>query len=325
MYRYPFAVGNTAYCCWEHDLPERNEQFLAGIDCEYFWYVVHRHLDALDGDDRQRAALALRASYHHGVETLFSFLGALAQAPDCVAAWLPKCSTPDLRCIVRGFTVGAPLVTQRGIQRISLADLAKVVHQFCWVDEQPPSATAERFARAWMRFAHEFLEERNSAEYNSLKHGFRVHAGGFALRVGLEEQYGVPAPEASMQTIGSSEFGTSFLLPQPVVADDQSRHHFRIRHSALNWSIEAVIQKLQLVSFSINNVVGALRCLAGAPPNTIRFLRPEDSAAFEQPWRWHVGVHASDFDLVIDSQDVDPVSRATLLQELQARHPTDAA
>lgn len=152
MYRYPFAVGSTAYCCWEHDLPDLNQRFLAGIDCEYFWYVAQLHFEKLDGDDRQRAALALRTVYHHGLETLFSFLGALSQAPECVPAWLPKCSTSELRELVRGFSAGAPLVTQRGVQRISFSGLAQVVHQYCWLDESPRGATAARFAALWSRF-----------------------------------------------------------------------------------------------------------------------------------------------------------------------------
>lgn len=171
-------------------------------------------------------------------------------------------------------------------------------------------------------FAGEFLDDRNTAEYNSLKHGFRVRGGGFTVRAGIEEQPGVAAPEANMQTIGSSQFGSSFLISQPVLEDQQLKSHFRMRHSALNWSIEAVAQKLQCLSFSINNVVGALRCLTGATPSTIRFLRPEDPSVFVQPWQWSVGVHASDFDLVIEEDEVARISRAELLDELKGRtHP----
>src|SRR5690349_4853189 len=109
MYRYPFAVGKNAYCCWDYNLPERNQQLLRGIDPEYFWYVASQHFEALDTEHRQRAALALRTNYYHGLETLFSLLGALAQAPECVAAWIAKCSTSELRHIVDGFRTGASI------------------------------------------------------------------------------------------------------------------------------------------------------------------------------------------------------------------------
>lgn len=319
MDRYLFAVGEEAYCCWEYDLLLRNERFLKALDAEYFSHLVERHLDQLDSDEKQRAAVSLRVGYHHGAETLFSLLGAMAQAPEAVPAWLPKCSTSSLRAIVKSIANGHAILTQRGRQAITFAALSGVVHQFCWQDESPANATADRFASFWARLAGEFLDNRNIAEYNSLKHGFRIAAGGFILRIGEETEPGVRAPEANMETIGASPFGTSFYDAQPIVDRDGLRHHFRIRHTALNWRAEAMAQRLQLITWSINNVVGALRCLNGAPPGTVRFLRPEDPAIFDAAWQWDVGVHASDFDVVIEQDRIDPIPRAALKLELEQR------
>ncbi len=321
MYRYPFAVGEDVYCCWEHDLPQRNERFLKTIDAEYFSHLVERHLDQLEGDEKQRAAVALRVGYHHGAETLFSLLGAMAQAPDAVPAWLPKCSTSSLRAIVQGLSNGQSILTQCGRQTITFDALSTLVHQFCWQDESPLGATGKRYASFWSRLAGEFLDARNIAEYNSLKHGFRVAAGGFVLRIGEETEPGVRVPEENMETIGSSPFGTSFYDSQPIIDQDGLRHHVRIRHTALNWRAEAMVQRLLLIAWSINNVVGALRSLNGALPETIRFFRPEDPEIFEAAWRWNVGVHASDFDLVVEQGDIGPISRAELKSELEQRTP----
>jgi hypothetical protein len=325
VYRYVFAIGDDAYCCWEHDLPARNERFLASIDAEYFNYVAQRHLEQLEGDDRQRAAVALRAAYHHGLETLFSLLGALAQAPDAVPAWIPKCSTTNLRKVVAALRSGTSLLTQTGPQSLTLRQLSVVVHQYCWPNDVPSRATGERFGQLWKRFAQDFLDDHHIAEYNSIKHGLRVSAGGFVLRMGMEEVYGVLAPEANMQTVGASPYGTSFYEPEPVGPDHSARHHFRIRHYALNWRAEAMALRLQLLAWSINNVVAGLRCLNGAPPGTVRFERPQDPAAFEHAWEWPVGVHASNFDLVVDPTEVDPVPRPALLSELRSRTQDGAA
>jgi hypothetical protein len=324
MHRYPFAVGEEVYCCWEHDLPERNERFLKTLDGEFFSHIVERNVDQLEGESRQRAAVALRVGYHHGAETLFSLLGALAQAPEAVPAWLPKCPTPTLRGLVQSVARGDMLLTQRGRQAVTFSALSAVVHQFCWQDELPKGATAERFATFWSRLASEFLDERNIAEYNSLKHGFRVAAGGFVLRVGEEPEEGVRAPESSMTTIGASPFGTSFFEPQAVIANGTAKYHFRIRHAALNWRAEAMVQRLQLIAWSINNVIGCLRCLNGSPPNTIRFLRSEDAGIFDAAWQWQVGVRTSNFDLMVDEADVVPASRADLLAELESRSTEEA-
>jgi hypothetical protein len=323
MYRYPFAVGEDVFCCWEHDLPERNERFLKTLDSAYFSHAVERNVDQLEGESKQRAAVALRVAYHHGSETLFSLLGALAQAPEAVPAWLPKCSTPALRDLVKAISRGDMLLTQLGRQSVTFAALGQVVHQFCWPDDSPQGATADRFATFWSRLAGEFLDEHNIAEYNSLKHGFRVAAGGFVLRMGEEQTLGVRPPEADMRTIGASPFGTSFYEAIPVMRDGTSKYHFRIRHFAINWRAEAMAQRLQLIAWSINNVVGALRCLTGAVPNTIQFSRPEDPAMFDAVWQWQVGIRTSNFDLEIDEAEVNAISRADLMQELETRSPED--
>ena len=321
MDRYVFAVADEAYCCWEYDLADRNLRFLATLDAGYFQYVAERHIEHIDGENRQRAAVALRAAYHHGLETLFSLLGALTQAPDAVPAWLPKCSTPALRKVVESLSIGAPILTQLGHQHVTFTDLAGVVHQYCWPNDDPPGVTGQRFGRLWERFASDFLNDHHIAEYNSIKHGFRVAAGGFTIRMGQETEYGVAAPEENMRTIGGSPFGSSYYEARAVTSDGTAKHHFRIRHSALNWRAEAMYHRLQLLGWSINNVVAGLRCLNGESPGTIQFQRPEDPEAFEQAWRWPVGVNYSDFDAVIEPAEIDPLPRSALLEELTRRSP----
>jgi hypothetical protein len=63
MYRYPFAVGDEVFCCWEHDLPERNERFLKTLDAAYFSHAVEHNVEQLEGSGKQRAAVALRVAY----------------------------------------------------------------------------------------------------------------------------------------------------------------------------------------------------------------------------------------------------------------------
>ncbi|MCC6242957.1 MAG: hypothetical protein IT353_08955 [Gemmatimonadaceae bacterium] len=316
--RYVFAAGSEVFCCWDHDLATRNMRFLTSVDGQYFSYVAECHAAQLDGSDRQRAAIALRAAYHHGLESMFSLLGAFVQAPGAVPAWLPKCSNPALRELVEGFQIGSTVMTQAGPQQVLLSEIAEHVHGFCWPDDQPTNATKNRFGRLWSRFAYDFLNPLYYGEYNSIKHGLRVGVGGFVLRVGLEEEYGVPAPEENMQTLGGSAYGTSFFQATEITGG-LPKHHFQIRSQALNWRPEAMVQRLQLIAFSINNIVSALRCINGVNPATVQFHRPEDPEAFEAAWRWHVGVESSSFDLTLEAANVDPASRAALQSELNSR------
>lgn len=320
MNRYPFAVRDQTYCVWDHDLHQRNETFLRSLDGQYFRYLIDVHVPKLEGETGQRAAVALRAGYHHSLETMFSLLGALTQAPTCVAGWLPKCSNRELRDLVADISEAKPVLTQLGRQGVSWDLLSKVVHARVWPDENPAGATAQRFAALWGRLANEFLDENHIHEYNSIKHGFRVSAGPFFIRVGIEHEEGVPPPESEMQTLSGGPHGIGFFKPEsfPELGDG-CRHHFRLRDTHLNWRIESVIQAIQLVSISINNVVGGLRILNGIQPSTVRFERPEDPAFFEAPWQWPVGLTHGSFEFVIEASEIKCASRSELLRELQKR------
>ncbi|WP_316348863.1 hypothetical protein [Desulfuromonas acetoxidans] len=319
MDRYVFAVNDEVYCCWEYDLLERNERFLSSIDGEFFSYAAKQHLEHLEGEDAKRAALALRAGYHHGLETLFSLLGALCQAPEAVPAWIPKCNNGALRRLVETLRHGGKVLTQVGPQHMSFNALAIIVHQYCWSDDQPTNATADRFGRLWNRFAQDFLDPHCIAEYNSLKHGLRVSSGGFTLRIGEQESCGVPATEANMRTVGTSPYGTGFYEAVPVLTEGAAKHHIRIRRIALNWRAEAMVQRMQLIAWSINNVVAATRCLNGLAPDAVKFIRPEDPNMFEAAWQWRVGILSSNFDVDIDPSDVELVSKEDLRRELESR------
>lgn len=325
MYRYTFAVGEKVFCCWEYDLPARNARFLSTIDAAYFSYVSAVHQSALSGEHEQRAAIALRAAYHHALETLFTLLGALIQAPDALPAWAIKCDTPSLRQVVRAISVGAPMLTQNGRQNVTFANLSETVHQFCWNTEFPYGETSRRFATLWTRFAADFLDEKNIAEYNSIKHGFRVSSGGSTLRIGLEPSYGVPAPPEAMQTIGSSPHGTHFYRLESIVGVESTKYHFRIRRTSLNWRAEAMAGRLQLLAWSINNVVECLKCLHGEEPSAVQFQRPEDPSAFDSAWQWEVGVTSFDFDTIVDKAGVEPESPADLMAEIESRSLPDSA
>jgi hypothetical protein len=61
------------------------------MDTRYFQYQAETHGKNLDGENRQRAAVALRTSYYHGLETLFMLIFAVWQSPHCIVGWLSKC------------------------------------------------------------------------------------------------------------------------------------------------------------------------------------------------------------------------------------------
>ncbi len=314
---YVFAVADTPYCCWEYDNVERNLRFLKGLDTEYYWRLADMLVEHLEGDRAGTASIALRAAYHQAVETLFSMLGAYAQAPACVPAWLACCKSEDLRSIVEGLQSGRALLTQVGRRYVSLDNLAGDVLRNVWVDEEGPASTRARFARYWRRLASEFLDETARAEYNSIKHGLRVNPGGFFLAIGLEQSPGVPAHPEAMRSMGGSAYGSTFFELERV-GEGKRSPHIRAGSVTVNWSAQDLCGRLALISCSITNIVGALRCAMGEDPAVIEFVRPERNDAFDDVWT-PVGVTSSRIDTIIRIDTAQQRTSAELRAELEAR------
>lgn len=269
---YVFAVGDDAFCCWEYDHERRTLAYLDGIDCGYFRVVggiLGDHLPSTSVG--LTASIALRVTYQQGLEALMTLLCAIVQAPHAIPAWIAKCTTANLTEMVTRLTIRRSVLTQEGWSQLTLEDLSQQIHQFAWVQEPGDNPTAVQFGRFWSRLAKDLLDDAARAEYNALKHGNRVSAGGFSLAVGVEEQPGVPAPPENMRSLGGSRFGSTFFVPEQV---GTTKWHIRTRRTSVNWTADSLVQRLALISMSISNAAAAARCHLGVDPNSQIFHRP---------------------------------------------------
>lgn len=175
--------------------------------------------------------------------------------------------------------------------------------------------TTTLFGSLWQKLAHEYIDKNCVDEYNSIKHGFRVRSGGFALAVGLEHEYGVAPPDDEMNMMGSSEHGSTFYKIEPARSSKQNRS-IKSKRTSINWKLEKVALQLQLISMSINNVVAALKIINGAKASTCQFIRPEQDADFEKPWTHSIGVTNCSMNFVINDNDIAATTRKELLKNL---------
>jgi hypothetical protein len=282
-----FVVNDEPYCIWELDILERNREFLNGIDTEYFDYVLKVHVEA---NDEKRASIALRTTLHHAIETMFSLIGAYIQAPDCVYAWIAKCTNKDLREVVKKIgDFQNNLFTKLKLEKISWDHVSESVFRCYLPGTEKNRQTVQSFASFWKRLASEYIDQTHIDEYNSIKHGFRIRSGGFALAIGLEHKYGVSPPPEEMKTIGKSDFGSTFFKIEPIGGKKRNRS-LRSRRISLNWSIEKTILLIQLVSMSITNITSALKIINGAKAGTCKFVRPQEDSDFETPWSFSTGI-----------------------------------
>src|SRR5688572_30711632 len=106
----------------------------------------------------------------------------------------------------------------------------------------------------------------------------RLRPGGFHIRVGREDTPGVAAPPERMVSLGGSEFGSSYFRR---VRLGSTKRHYRLQQARRNWEPGVLGNRLQLLGFSIENLIGLARILNGVDPTTVRFSWPTPIEAFE--------------------------------------------
>ncbi len=266
-----------------------NTRFLDGIDPLFWSDLAESHSQWLNTDDpsrRQRAAAALRLAYGQGLETLFALLGALTQAPQFPLAWVATYRNSELRAVVRKIHQGTAVLSPLK-RRATWHDLSEVVHEF--VPEPTRSVVSSGFEGAWRRMAGEFLEDTFEPEYNSLKHGMRALVGGFSVAFGKQPSPGEPAPPEAMQTVGSTDFGSTFWMPPEKVQGCERTFNFG-RHVSRAWVPDRFVAGLHLISMSIRNIASRALVHAGRDPSGLQFSWPADPELYAAPWRRHPSI-----------------------------------
>jgi hypothetical protein len=320
LLNYKFVVGDKPFCFWGFDLKARNLEFLNSFDPTYFEFLATRAYQELDNEAKMHASILIRTSYYHSLETFFSLLGATIQAPHFVIGWIMKCGNTDLRDFIKRVNCGSNTILNRLlINRVSFDSLScKIFSKSYFGNDDRNQQTRRLFAETWSRMAGDFLDEKNISEYNSIKHGFRQKSGGFGIAFGLQEAHDIPCPPEKMESLGVSEFGSSFFCSEEVgtLGKNQKRNlnHKLIQHS-LNWNPEAVAKKILMVSFSIKNVLSFLKIVDGQRSDTVQFFRPEADEPFWEPWSMVCSRSTFSISEGIPNEYIKPVSKEDVFKE----------
>jgi hypothetical protein len=316
-----FKVLDEPYCVWEEDVLGTNRRFLRGLDPDYFAYLTHIHCAATD---RKHASVALRISSHHGLETLFSLVGAFLQAPDCVYAWVGKCSTGALRDLVRRVTAkDSTLFRKLKVDEVSWNSVATAVFRTLEPGTEIQRAAIQQFTALWQGLAAEFSESLHIEEYNSLKHGFRVGNGGFALSIGPAAEGGEFPPDNEFQLVGRSDFGTSFVLIKPTTNNKGDRA-LKVSTVHVNWSFERLVRLNEAIFWSLKNITTALRAANGVDPGTPAFIVPGTTDHFDGVWRNDSGLLNMRQDSIVPAEDRFARTKSQLQRMIDAA-PSDSS
>lgn len=282
------VVGTRPLCFWERSSMDMNARFLRAIDVDYFAYQAAAHRPHLNGENRQRAAIAIRTTYAHALETLFAFVGAALQTPDSPAGWLLSYPIKQLADLVRCVGSWEPFPNLQGLRGGGWDSVAEALLPWT-LDDQAKQVelleTRSFMAKALARFGRNFADEKMAAEYNSIKHGLRHASSDWYLAIGFEDTPGIAAPAERMRTMSSSEFGGSFLRASAPL-DKPHKHHIVFSDQRVNWNPETLADLIPFVAACLRNVVSYLRLRAGEPSDSLVFEVGDDTS-FERVWAQH--------------------------------------
>ena len=319
MQHYPFVVDETPYCLWDWDLKRETLVYLDSLDPTYFAAVGLLLAPGLELPQKNQAALGIRLAYFQALESFFALLAATVQAPHAPLGWLVKYKNIELRSLIEKIESGQPVKT-RLTARATWEELSAAINGFQLDDPHREDEIRQGFARVWGRCAREFVSDRAGSEYNSIKHGLRVHSSGFSVSVGIEKKPGVPAPKEKMTEIGASEFGSTNYWGEPV---GKGRLNIRTRSVSRPWDPYALVVRLQLLAMSINNVIGSLRILSGRPPTEVRFEWPSELETFDRPWEPSASIGDLQINSSIAPDDISPMSREGVLDSYETTQDQD--
>lgn len=311
MQYYPFATGESPYCLWSWDVKEDTLRFLDSVDPSYFSATVKVLADGLESSGRNHMALAVRLTYFQALETFFALVGASLQAPHAPLGWLVRYRNEDLTRLVENINQGVKFLA-RVPTPVTWDDLSARLNAFAIDDIEKDREIKAAYARFWQHCATDYLRAGASAEHNGIKHGLRIQSTGFSVAVGMEDVPGVPARPEAMQTIGSSNFGSTYFTGEPVSAD--ARWNFRTKAVSRAWDPHILVARVQMIAMSIGNTVGYLKILAGRTPGDVRFAWPREVEVFDRCWAATAGVFEIQMNSRIAREDIVPMSREDIIK-----------
>ncbi|KGK98542.1 hypothetical protein LI82_06605 [Methanococcoides methylutens] len=319
MQYYKFVVYDEPYCIWDVDLAQVNLEFIESMKPEYFENVVQNNLELLESEEKNLAAISIRLTYFHAMETFFSLLCATLQASNCVVAWLQKYPPGSLQKMVKDIGDGKEIMTGLGKQQLSWEDLSNTLNSFVLEDKDKETKVKTKFTKLWRILADDFTNETLVSEYNNLKHGFRIRPGGFHLSMATENIHGVSPPPEDFKSMGRSEFGTSFFMRENICQKGvpHGKHHFKLKKHNVNWDPNTIGMRVILLRYSIQNILSFLRIVNGIKPDTVKFSWPSDLELFEKAFAFQGGVFHMSYGPTIRQEDIEIFTKEEILEPYQ--------
>ncbi len=304
-----FVVLERPSCMYGVDLAMQNDRFLASLDPGYFTYGLDSQLARLEGPDKQRVALSIRAAYAHSLETFFAVLAAAVQAPHCPLGWVLQYRNNELEALVGKIDKGEPIFSITKFKN-QWHGLAHRVHTLGDADLNLREGLAVEIGNTWSYLAKDFLNTERKDEYNSIKHGLRATSVESTTTIGPAVSGGAPLIDST------SQFGGNYSRVRTLTKD---RVHFELELVQKNWSPRALVARTQLVALSIGNVVSFLRGDLGVSDGPFTVEWPQNPSLLQLAWQCESPVRSARFRHGFQALDDDMPTKDQILANYGVR------
>ncbi len=319
-----FIVNDRPFCLWDENVKRKSLEFLDGLDPSYYKYVANIFLNGVNEKNKKenhQSALLIRLIYSMALETFFAFIGSAIQAPYCVPAWISLYQPSELKLIINKIQSERPIMSCINTERLSWPMISDIILTNLVLEDKVKEREIKfGFSKAWAYLASDFLDDGFNEEYNSIKHGLRVHAESSSVFIGVQSQPNEPVPIERMQLLDKSEFGSSFFKLEKI---GDFKPHQRLKRYRRNWSPKEMASKLILLSMSLNNVQSALKIINGTAANTVQFEWPADYSSLTTVNELFTDVGLVSFngpDITILPEYIDPFSKEEILANYKAKN-----
>ncbi|MCW7460393.1 hypothetical protein ND856_19035 [Leptospira bandrabouensis] len=201
------------------------------------------NLDELKKDPKNlNAAISIRQTYYHAIETFLSLLLASLQAANYPLGWVLKYSNFELRSLVNKINNEERFFNFHKLKLINWQNIGYLIHRI-EVQSEEDKPRIQQLINYWKSWGLFHTNQNSTIEYNSLKHGYRTKFGSTKINIDKLE-------------IDPGKYGLNFFVAKSFESTEElkSKSNFYTEYTSSHWNPFRNCYEILLISCSINNV-----------------------------------------------------------------------
>lgn len=240
---YSFKINEKPFAVWGDidDLKKESLNYIENVETDLFRYQMEFHLAELrKNPENMNAAISIRQTYFHALETFLSLLSSALQATEYPLGWILKYSNQDLRSFINKINNNEKIFNFHKLNQIDWVTIGHLIHRMSYHSEDDMTRI-NRMLDYWKKWGFFHVNENSILEYNSLKHGYRTKFGSTKLTIGNHE-------------IEPGKYGLNYSIAKSFNNNKELKLNFYTDFASSNWNPFRNSIEILLISCSIVNV-----------------------------------------------------------------------